>query len=451
MNSPSQYIDMTSPTVPELSTAARVVQEVFTVLNTEGIAFCVLHGYEFLPHAWGSDIDILVSGSVTAEAIEKLLIRHEDRLGAKLIRRERLHFTLACNDHQGVPEFIILDFTHDVFLGRCLLHKGEDILSGRRMRGSFWVPAAGLAFDIQFLRALIKDRFSPFRTTLLSLLYAEGRDQAREYLLKRWSRPYAELIESAAATGNWNGVVDCREKLRRRFLISSSVSSPLATLTRAVRENLARVERLIRPRGLHVAFLGPDGAGKSSTIEAIEAGLKPLFSRIEVRGFAPSLRQAVRPAPVSTADPHSRPPRSYAVSLLRAGFWAVYGIFSHLSLRWAKARSRLVLSDRYFVDILIDPVRYRYGGPTWALKLVWWIMPKPDLLVLLSGSPEIIQARKKEISLEQTRRLCCDYEHLVESLPYGAVVDNTEPINETVHNIVNLIFRKFRPRSKSHQ
>jgi hypothetical protein len=79
--------------------------------------------------------------------------------------------------------------------------------------------------------------------------------------------------------------------------------------------------------------------------------------------------------------------------------------------------------DRHFVDILVDAKRYRYGGPGWTLRLLWQLIPKPDLVVLLDAPPEVLQARKQEVPLDVTARQRQAYLSLVRTLPNGRIVD----------------------------
>ena len=93
-------------------------------------------------------------------------------------------------------------------------------------------------------------------------------------------------------------------------------------------------------------------------------------------------------------------------SLAKLGYWAVdYIVGYYLTIRPALARSTLVLFDRYLVDALIDPRRYRYGGPRWALEALWWAIPKPDLVVLLDAPTHVLRDRKQELPAEEIDRL----------------------------------------------
>ena len=403
--------------------AAEVLQRVFALLDGSGIAYCLSHGYEGLPDRWGSDIDIIVARQMTGEAVGALLDQSSQFLGARVVRRESLFVTLACASRNGIPQYLVLDFSHDA--------EGEPVLAARRRAGNWWIPSTGDAFAIELTRAIAKSRLDDATAERLAGLYAADPAAAHLALGRRWPARLADEVGDAVARRDWASLIADAPSLRRRLVLQRMVCSPLAFIADTLKVQVARARRFLRPAGVHVALLGPDGAGKSSTIAALEEGLAPLFARVEVLGFAPSLRQLLRRAPSSTATPHALKPRSAGMSLIRAAYWAFHAIASHVTLRVAKARSTLVLNDRHFIDILVDPVRYRYGGPRWALKAVWWLTPRPDLVILLNGAPEVLQARKREITVEATARLCRGYLDLVSVLPCGWIV-NAEQKPEAV-------------------
>jgi hypothetical protein len=69
--------------------------------------------------------------------------------------------------------------------------------------------------------------------------------------------------------------------------------------------------------------------------------------------------------------------------------------------------------DRYFQDLLVDPLRYRYGGPTWFARLLNRFVPPPDLIFLvLDAEEEVILSRKREVPREELRRQRASYRQL---------------------------------------
>jgi len=74
-------------------------------------------------------------------------------------------------------------------------------------------------------------------------------------------------------------------------------------------------------------------------------------------------------------------------------YWTGY----YLVIRPLLARAGLVLFDRYFDDVLIDPKRYRYGGPLWLARVLRSLVPQPDLILVLDASEEAVLSRKQEL------------------------------------------------------
>jgi thymidylate kinase len=82
-------------------------------------------------------------------------------------------------------------------------------------------------------------------------------------------------------------------------------------------------------------------------------------------------------------------------------------------LRPFLARSGLIMFDRYFQDLLVDPIRYRYGGPMWLPRLLNAFVPPPDLLLLvLDAAEEVILSRKRELPPVELRRQRASYHQL---------------------------------------
>ena len=72
----------------------------------------------------------------------------------------------------------------------------------------------------------------------------------------------------------------------------------------------------------------------------------------------------------------------------------------------AKVRSSLVVFDRHFEDILIDPRRYRFARAGVFARLLGRFVPRPDLTVVLDAPPEVLLARKTELPPEELARQC---------------------------------------------
>jgi thymidylate kinase len=188
--------------------------------------------------------------------------------------------------------------------------------------------------------------------------------------------------------------------------------------------------------GLYVAFLGVDGAGKSTLLQALAANPPAWFNGVSVRHLSPL---GVRHHG-DVSDPHASPPRGLAMSLLKCGYWFLEHQFGYRrNVAPELAKGWLVLFDRHFVDALVDPRRYRYGGPRWALRLLWRLVPKPDLIVFLDAPVEVIAARKQELDIETMTRLREAYRRFVTNEPRGRIVDVSGTLEASLRNLNDLL------------
>lgn len=109
-------------------------------------------------------------------------------------------------------------------------------------------------------------------------------------------------------------------------------------------------------------------------------------------------------------------------------------------------RNMLVMIDRYYYDFMVDSKRYRMNvSEKWAW-FMYRFMPKPDLVFCLTAPTEVIQARKSEVSPEETERQRLAYEKVAERLPYGHVVDTNRPLEEVVDEVDGIVLAHLAER-----
>jgi thymidylate kinase len=177
--------------------------------------------------------------------------------------------------------------------------------------------------------------------------------------------------------------------------------------------------------------MGPDGVGKTTLITHLIKATAPDFLGNRVFHWRPRLLWRRRhTGPVNS--PHSRPRHPV--------WWSVMRLFSHLLDYWfgywwiirpLVARTNLVVFDRYFYDLLIDPTRYRYGGPAWLVRALSPLIPKPDLVLILDAPEEVILSRKQEVSVEEVKRQRQCYRHLVDKISNAILVRTDQGILQT--------------------
>ncbi len=193
-----------------------------------------------------------------------------------------------------------------------------------------------------------------------------------------------------------------------------------ATIVPAAREATPAHRR----RGLAVAFLGPDGAGKSTVIKGLQSeldrrGIAHQYHHLQVRWWKSGVG-------ITVSDPHGRPPRGTLASIAKLG-WFLARAWPAWIVRVMPARRRgeWIILDRCFTDLLVDQRRYRYGGPMWLARLTDRLMPAPDALVVLHAPAEVIHRRKAEVPPEVLARLLDGYRDLAIQRGNARLVDVT--------------------------
>ena len=432
---------MIAPLLPA-GGAGEILKRVFAVLDAAEIAHCVLHGHDRLDGEFTGDVDCAIDPALPLRDLLQLLHAKSGLTGASVVRAVGFHLTLAGRKADGSPSVLELDFAAGRDVEGLVFYSTEDILASRRRQGWFWRPSAAIGFGNYLTRVIATGRLDARRGAQLAHAFAQDPKAAQAEIARHWPAAMAATITTALRSGDGSKLITAQGGLRQSLVRAAIRRKPAAFIGHKLGRMAARLQRLWQPQGMSVVILGPDGAGKSSLIEDLTETAAPLFSRSDCWGFAPAIRRLLGGRATPTNTPHALKPRAGLASLMRAGYWLAYNSVKRIHLGVSKARSTLVLYDRHFLDIFVDPLRYRYGGPRWALDLVWRLMPKPDLVVLLSADAKIIHARKQEVSLATTERQLCDYRALIAKLSNGQTVDAAQS-PQLVANAVKLLIHDF--------
>lgn len=181
---------------------------------------------------------------------------------------------------------------------------------------------------------------------------------------------------------------------------------------------------------MKIVILGPDGAGKSSVIQGLMQNIDPAACVIRMRHLKPRvvLRRGIDQA-IITVDPHGKPPRSAIVSAAKIAIWLFEEWYANL---FQDRQTDLLICDRYYHDLLVDPVRYRYGGPSWLARLVGRLMPQPGLWMLLDAPAQVLRERKQEVTPEETARQRGAYLDFIQKQKKYIIVDASQSLDKVI-------------------
>jgi thymidylate kinase len=188
---------------------------------------------------------------------------------------------------------------------------------------------------------------------------------------------------------------------------------------------------------MFLSFLGCDGSGKSAVIAGVTELLEADGVVVRRGHWRPQALDGGSEAAGATADdPHGQIPRGVASSVLKLGWlWLNWWIGWWKFLR-KSARDGVVLFDRYHADLLVDPRRYRYGGPMWLARLASGLMPQPDLVVFLDAEPEVLLARKQEVGREALEEARKRYLELCAGHTRFQIINAAQPLEAVIESVL---------------
>ncbi|MGH2729493.1 MAG: hypothetical protein ACRDJI_02670, partial [Actinomycetota bacterium] len=180
----------------------------------------------------------------------------------------------------------------------------------------------------------------------------------------------------------------------RRWRRLQWIRSPVTNIASAALEAKRILRRVMRPTGLVVLVVGPDGSGKSTFAQELMPATKTLFRRQShvhwTPGALPRASGLLGRPSGDVTRPHGRELKSVPASYLAlAYYWLDNLVGGWIAHRHARRRTGLVVIERGWWDIAVDPRRYRMQVAPRAVRLLGAVLPSPDVLFVLEGPPEL--------------------------------------------------------------
>jgi hypothetical protein len=209
-----------------------------------------------------------------------------------------------------------------------------------------------------------------------------------------------------------------------------------------------------------LAVGGPDGVGKTTLCDALMntvladlpvlhvrfPGLLPRRDPVERRairlgrGVDPDLTR-LRVYPPTYSWPKTQVKVLYLWLDFLLG-WAV-------RVRPFVRRGGWVICERGWWDHAVDPRRYRLRPPARLVGIVGRLLPRADLLIALGAPPDVIRARRPELTLEELDRQMTAWRRVLPPGQERLYLDASEHlptlVDRAARAIVDLAERKVRP------
>ena len=437
-----------------------LVDGILNRLRDADIPHCLLRNRDRIPSGllgW-TDLDLMVSADVPLRRLITLLAD----LNPTLIAPIRDGFTALFFPANG--HFLRVDlFNGDIEWRAAVYGENAEIVEGRWNDDGIMVASEMHQAFLAWFSTLIRNgAFSKRYAPLITRLIREQPAAFQELLQRTFGANLADELVLLAQGGRMEESEALASACRRAVWLGALRRHPLRTMGRFGKQLGNAIEHRLRPSGLDVALLGPDGAGKTTLCTMISelpsrkvpfgnAHYRKLYHRVlPPLGAIESalLRRPRRPQP-DPMNPHGMSPRHPLVWLFSYGYYTVDHWLSEIIWNRQKlAHINLMLHDRHPLEVVIDPRRYRYTGPLFLARWIGRLAPKPDLVVVLDAPPEVIQARKQDVTFEETVRQRAAYRALAESLPNGRIVDATQPLDKVISDVISHITAFTELRTK---
>lgn len=435
--------------------------KLFETFNLEKLCYCVLHSYEGLPAYTNSDVDMAVA-SGDLKKCEEIIFDVSDLLGFRVIQKlyydipRCYYYVVFFRDDDGAPGFVQLDVLNDDHgIGRYIL-KTKTILEGRQRFNGFYIPSAPVEACYLLIKRTIKGQVLPEHADKLSRLFQEGGKAVDNFVASCFGVEHMgeilRLVEGMESSDQRDVILSLRKALLFRYRTLAPHLRILALLW-----FIKRVwERMVFPTGLIAILISPDGGGKSTVADLLLQRLRFGFrnaKRIHWRPYLlPPPNKLFSPErwkepEAPNHEPHKSAPKGIINSIARFFYYLTDFVLGYFpKVLWLKMRTHLVVFERYYYDFLIDTKRFRFTIPSWLPYLFLPFVPKGDILLVLSGSAEVLYKRKQEIPLHEIRRQLDAIERLSKRLDNVCRVNVDQPIMDEVLQIESAIVETLEER-----
>lgn len=445
----------------------KILVEFLKTLDDSGIKYFILRGYVGLPNKNPSkDVDIMIENGMESQAASLLKQAYRNN------HLTNLHMDCFGHIHCYVGMDVSSKLSIHIDLVDGYVSKGFEVFTFDELYQHV-VPYNGMNVldDLMNGIMLVVYKIFGYHHAKLKPAYQadifkaqqQSPEAFRSVLIRIAGEELGSKICNLIAQKDFDTVVALESEFTKALKKYTFKARPLNTIRYSVEFLWQKINRIIfnyKKYAKTFAVIAPDGTGKTTFLDALLDELNFYYvnntedNRFHVYHFRPSIlpnlgavgeKAGVMKQDTDFTNPHRSKPANPLSSLIRISYYTLdYIIGWQKCVRNDVHYDRYTIFDRYCYDFIVDPRRTKLNLPESVRKFFVRLIPQPRIVFCLNARPEVVYARKQELSLEEIKRQSELYKKVAESDKNRFVMIDAEQTPEKMANqAVEVILNKY--------
>lgn len=442
------------------NSSSNFIKKVFDTLETHHISYGILRKSAEIMCGEAHDIDMCVDFNRIDEVIKQLDICAKEECWNRFLCCDKdngslktIHFYYIKDEKIDIVHF---DLFRDFSWNGIILFDNSMLVSNLRKENGVFCVEKKIEEAIKFFSRYLYHGYikEEYKESIYEYATSNRTEFLNVFSTVTGGEVATELCD-LASNQNWTEIEDKVEKVRMEVKIVQKATNPLDSRITKIQRLAFQLNRLIHPQGLMVSFLGTDGSGKSTIIDALPKVLGNTFDETQIKYYhwRPKFIKSPKGnknADTDVSDPHKKKPYGKVISYGKFMYFNLDYILGYFfSVRKHIGKNELVVFDRYYYDYLLDKYRYRLDISDRVIKAFRHIIPSPHITFLLIGDAEVLFERKKELPIEEMEKQINRLKSMEKIIPNSFVVDVNEDIDTVVFNCSRKILKEMKRRNEA--